>query len=244
MVVPNGPAAARAGSTWIHCGSSVAAANASIRSCVTSIQELRPEFAPHELAVVAHATEAAARRRSSEVSRPRSSRLSYSPGDTRDPVTATRIGRYTVRGFSPSSSQSCFSATSISAAVHGSTSRERCSRSVEDARVEQRRVRLDVVEQEAREVRELVETADLLLDDRGGGFHALRRPVAAALAEVGDEPRRVLLGRQAAQVHPVHPVELRVVEGRGTRADALERETCDELVARHDRRLAVRRPAE
>ena len=113
---------------------------------------------------------AAARDASSDVSRPRSSRLSYSPGDTRDPVTATRIGRYTVRGFSPSSSQSRFSATSISAAVHGSTAASAAPAASRIARVEQRRVRLDVVEQEAREARELVEPADLLLDERRRRF--------------------------------------------------------------------------
>src|SRR5262249_55905188 len=78
----------------------------------------RPELRADELAEVGHA---AARSRSSVFSRPSSSMLSYRPGDTRDPVTATLIGRYTVRGFSPRSSQSCLSAASSSATVHGST---------------------------------------------------------------------------------------------------------------------------
>ena len=55
---------------------------------------------------------------------------------------------------------------------------------------------------------------------------------------------RVLLGRERAEVDAVHPVELRVVELRRARAHALEREPLDELVAAHDRRLAVGRPAE
>jgi hypothetical protein len=42
IVVPNGPLAARSGSVWIHWKSSVAAANASIRSCVTSSHEVGP----------------------------------------------------------------------------------------------------------------------------------------------------------------------------------------------------------
>ena len=53
----------------------------------------------------------------------------------------------------------------------------------------------------------------------------------------------LVLGERA-DVHPVQPVELRVVELGRARADPLEREPRDELVAAHDRRLAVRRPAE
>src|SRR5436853_2285539 len=46
IVVPNGPAAARSGSTWIHWRSPVASANASIRSCGTSIHDDGPNSAP------------------------------------------------------------------------------------------------------------------------------------------------------------------------------------------------------
>ena len=86
--------------------------------------------------------------------------------------------------------------------------------------------------------------ADLLLDDRRGRSHLLLGPVAALLAQEGDEAVGVLVGRQRPEVDAVHPVELRVVERRRARADALEREALDQLVARHDRRLAVGRPAE
>ena len=43
---PNGPAAARSRSTWIHWWSPVASANASMRSCVTSSQEDGPSSSP------------------------------------------------------------------------------------------------------------------------------------------------------------------------------------------------------
>src|SRR5690348_1389642 len=46
IVVPNGPAAARSGSTWIHCRSPVASANASMRSWPTSIQDEGPYSLP------------------------------------------------------------------------------------------------------------------------------------------------------------------------------------------------------
>src|SRR6185295_15419086 len=46
MVVPNGPAAARSGSTWIHWWSPVASANASIVACGISIQLEGPNSAP------------------------------------------------------------------------------------------------------------------------------------------------------------------------------------------------------
>src|SRR4051794_21930236 len=46
MVPPNGVSFARSGSTWIHWWSSVASANASIASCVTSTQSLTPSSSP------------------------------------------------------------------------------------------------------------------------------------------------------------------------------------------------------
>src|SRR6266849_630398 len=52
MVVPKGPAAARAGSTWIHWWSPVASANASIFSWGTSIQLEGPNSAPGFRSVV------------------------------------------------------------------------------------------------------------------------------------------------------------------------------------------------
>src|SRR5262249_59387938 len=46
IVVPNGPSAARCRFVWIHCASSVAAANASTLACVTSSQRLGPSVVP------------------------------------------------------------------------------------------------------------------------------------------------------------------------------------------------------
>src|SRR5258706_15086008 len=46
IVVPNGECFARSGSTWIHCGSSIALAKRSIRSCVTSTQGETPTSCP------------------------------------------------------------------------------------------------------------------------------------------------------------------------------------------------------
>src|SRR5207237_2160145 len=56
IVVPNGPAAARSGSTWIHWWSPVASANASIFSCGTSIQDEGPNSAPVVRSVIAPAS--------------------------------------------------------------------------------------------------------------------------------------------------------------------------------------------
>ena len=163
------------------------------------------------------AASAPARIRANDGSLPSSSRLSYRPGDTREPVTATRIGRYTVRGFSPRSSHSFLSAASISPAPQCSTRLERVCRSGEDPRVEERRVRIHVVEEEPGELGKLAEAADLLLHERRCGAHALGGPVESLLAQVDDEPRGVLVDGEVAEVDAVHPVELRVVERRGAR---------------------------
>ena len=160
---------------------------------------------------------------------PRSSRLSYRPGETREPVTATRIGRYTARGFSPSSSQRRFSVDSISAAVQGSVRRSaasaaarmRVSRSPGSASMSWKR-----------------KPAKPGNSPRRGSSPARAAPprardllpVDSLFGEVRDEPGRVL-GSERAQVHAVHPVELGVVERRRARSDALEREPLDELVA-------------
>src|SRR6185295_11055209 len=119
---------------------------------------------------------------------------------------------------------------------------ESLGRRVQDARVEERRVRLDVVEQESGESRELSESADLLLHDWGGGTYALLRPVEPLPTHIARETSCVLVRREGAEIDAVHPVELRVVERRRARADSVEREALDQLVLRHDRGLAVRRP--
>ncbi len=123
-------------------------------------------------------------------------------------------------------------------------SAERLGRGGEDVRVEQRRVGLDVVEEEACKVGELAQLRDLLLHERHGRTHPLLVPVVTLLAQVLQQALGVLLGGQRAQVDAVHPVELGVVEGGRALADPLEREPLDQLVPRHDRRLAVGRPAE
>src|SRR4051812_12901173 len=46
LIVPDGPAAAFSGSTWIHWWSSVASANRSICCCVTVCQGLYPRCVP------------------------------------------------------------------------------------------------------------------------------------------------------------------------------------------------------
>ena len=149
-----------------------------------------------------------------------------------------------MRGFSPSSSQSSLSAVSIAAAVHGSVAVERLVRGAEDARVEVVGRRRDVLEEESCEVGKLAEAPDLLLHERRRRPDPVVGPIGAALVHELDEPLGVLLGRQRAEVDAVHPVELRIVERAGARADRLEREPLDDLVAGEDRGLAVRRPAD
>ena len=226
MVVPNGPDAARSRSTWIHWGSSVAAANASIRSCA-DLAATPKGRARRRRASANPVTRSARRVGGSEPARrpeslerrlrPSSSRLSYRPGETREPVTATRIGRYTVRGFSPSSSQSRLSAVSISGGRHGSTR----SSATPLRRGCARRGASDQAPRRGRGSRRIAGTprAGRSSPARSALPPApLRRPVAAMLAEVRDQPRAYSSAASVAQVHAVHPVELRVVERRGARA--------------------------
>ena len=97
-------------------------------------------------------------------------------------MTATRIGGYTARGFSSSSAQRRFNDTSISSTDHGSVSLSASAAAAKDAPVEEGRIRLDVLEEEPREPRELAEAADLLLHERSRRADALLRPVAALLS--------------------------------------------------------------
>src|SRR5207247_1632147 len=99
-------------------------------------------------------------------------------------------------------------------------------------------------EEEAGVLRVVGQLRDLLLDERRGRVDALRRPVVVLLAQIGDERVGEGVRRERPQVDAVHPVELRVVEGRRARAYALEGEAVDQLVTRHDRRLVVVAPAE
>src|SRR6478672_2591152 len=154
--------------------------------------------------------------------------LSNRPGETFDPVTATRTGWKACRGFRPSASAAARNDASIAAASNGSREASVSS----------------VAEKEAREAGELGQPRDLLLHERCRLRDELGIPRVAVLAEPDDEPVRELVRRQLAEVDPVHPVELRVVELRRAGADALERETLDQLVAGHDGRLAVGCPAE
>ena len=157
--------------------------------------------------------------------------LSKRPGETFEPVTATRIGWNASRGFSSRRSASSRSRASIVSAVNGSTSASAGSASLENGAVEERRVGLDVVEEEAGELRVLAEGRDLLLDERRRSADQLLVPVVALLAEVRDEPVRVLAHRQLAQVDAVQPLELLEVEDRRARAHSVEGEALDELVA-------------
>src|SRR5205085_1055928 len=59
-VDPNGPCAARPGSTWIHCRSPVRVANCSTCSCVISTQRLVPRSLPARLGRSVTATVVAA----------------------------------------------------------------------------------------------------------------------------------------------------------------------------------------
>src|SRR5207253_9450859 len=106
------------------------------------------------------------------------------------------------------------------------------------------RIRLDLVEEEAREAGKLRQPRDLLLHERRGPRDELGVPVVSVLAEPEEEPMRELLRRELAEIDAVHPVELWIVELRGTRAHAVERKALDKLVPGHDRRLAVGRPPE
>ena len=101
------------------------------------------------------------------------------------------------------------------------------------------------LEEEADEIGVLRELLDLLLHERHRRTHASRAASRCpARRSHLAEPVGVLVRLQVAQVDAVQPVELLVVERRRARHDALERESLDELVPRHDRRLVVVAPAE
>src|SRR3972149_2627677 len=115
-----------------------------------------------------------------ELSLPRSSRLSYRPGETPEPGTATRIGGDPAGG------------------------------------------------------------CDLRRDGGRSTRNAFSGPLDSLPAEVLEQAPGVLVRWQRPQVHPVHPVELRVVEGRRAGTYALEGKALNELSPRHDRRPRVR----
>ena len=148
-----------------------------------------------------------------------------------------------MRGFSPSSSHSCLRAASIAAALHGSTvssaaaaaSRMRVSRSAGSGSTSWNRKPAKPANSSSRAIFSWTIGAAARRGPR-----ASRCPARGGTRRAGRRTRR----RERAQVHAVHPVELRVVERRRARAHALEREALDQLVGGHDRRLAVGRPAE
>ncbi len=132
-------------------------------SCDTSSQLVGPSSTPTRFREHAHRAGPETRRhrpqtRSSASSLPRSARLSYRPGDTFEPVTATRIGGYTARGFSSSSAQRRFKRNLYLLDRPRLGLAERIDGGREDALVEEARIRLDVVKEEAREPRELAES--------------------------------------------------------------------------------------
>ena len=150
-------------------------------------------------------------------SRPSSSRLSKSPGETVEPVTAMRIGWNAFRGFSPSRSASSRSAASIGSAVNGSTSLERLAAAREHgaAAVEQRRVGLDVVEEEAGAVRGTRRSVAIFSWTSGAAARTSSSSQSEPSLARGRRPARRRTPRaQRAQVDAVHPVELLVVERR------------------------------
>ena len=125
--------------------------------------------------------------------------LSNRPGETFEPVTATRTGWNACRGFRPSPSAAARSAVSI---VGGLERLERGERLVgrrehRRAAVEVGRIGLHVAEEEAREAGKLRQPRDLLLHERRRVRDELGVPVVAVLAEPEDEPVRVLLRRRA-----------------------------------------------
>ena len=157
--------------------------------------------------------------------------LSKRPGETFEPVTATRIGWNASRGFSSRRSASARSDASIASAVNGSVSR---SASCAASRATPSRSAwsgLDGAEEEAGELGELAERRDLLLNERRGLAHERLVPVVALLAQVRDETVCVLVGRKLAEVDAVQPLELLEVEDCRARADAVEGEPLDELLA-------------
>ena len=157
--------------------------------------------------------------------------LSKRPGETFDPVTATRIGANASRGFSSSRSATARSACSIASAVNGSASLEPACAASQGRFRPRAPVGLDVLEEEAREPGVLAERRDLLLDERDRPPDERLVPVVALLSQVGHEPVGVLVGRKLAEVHAVQPVELLEVEDGRARADAVEGEPLDELLA-------------
>ena len=109
--------------------------------------------------------------------------LSNRPGETVEPVTATRIGWNACRGFWPTRSARSRSACSIASAVNGSTPASVSSAAASTsgrASLGFHRfcvVAVPALEQEAGEVGELAEPLDLLLDERRRSADPLLGPV-------------------------------------------------------------------
>ena len=170
--------------------------------------------------------------------------LSKRPGETFDPVTATLIGWNASRGFKSEllgeRAQRLLDRLGRERLDLG----ERPLGLLEHTPVEQRRVGVDLAEEEAGELRIFGQLRDLLLDERDRRAQELLVPVIALLAEVAREPVRVCIGSQRSQVDAVQPFELLEVEDCRARADPVEGEPLDELLARHDGRLVVVAPAQ
>ena len=113
--------------------------------------------------------------------------LSKRPGETFEPVTATRIGWNASRGFRPAAPRAPRSVASIVLRVEGLRRAQLVGGCADDrqAAVDSGGIDLDRREEEACVLRELAEALDLLLHERHGSANALLRPVVALFAEIG-----------------------------------------------------------
>src|SRR5262245_25873277 len=236
IVVPNGPSAARTGSTWIHCGSSVAFAKPSMRSWSITNQSVGPSSLP--IRSVNALTPCSPSQRASVVG-PRNRPSAYGAGSPRAAVPAASSStRWPSRTSPALTARSSPSSGSTPFGVHsGTTPLDVVPRDVEalEPAREEDRLPLEppVCEPQAREPVEQQAKRDAQLEP------GERRPDAEvhALAE-----------RQV----PVQALAMRVVVGR-TREDGVVA-VCGPVVHHHaraggerraaDRHLARRRPIE
>ena len=161
-------------------------------------------------------------------------------------MTAARIGWKAWRGFSPWRSASSRRAASIRSESKGSTSASVERASARSGAEPSRSAGSGATRSKKKPAKagNSAEGPDLLLDERRGFPDELLFPLVALLAEPGEERARVFLRGERAHVDAVQVVELVVVEDRGARADPLEGEEPDEVVAAEDLGAIVVAPAE
>ena len=131
--------------------------------------------------------------------------LSNRPGETFDPVTATRTGWNAWRGFRPSPSAVARSAASIASASNGSSEASASSVAASIGPPPSSSAACGSTSRKKKPAKpgNSDELGDLLLHDRRDARHQLGIPLVAVLAEPEEKPVCEVVERERAQVDAV-----------------------------------------